>query len=133
MAITLDLTDLPLESTGIVCGVASRLSDGMRGRSFGEVFNMSYLSTARAGHVIVYAEELEDVMEAFRGGQMNGSAEDHSVKGNGVGVESQVEGLQISSRRGIGVQVRGWRVRLRAATKVSVEVTLCFLDLLAFR
>lgn len=72
VAITLDLTDLPLESTGIVCGVASRLSDGMRGRVVGEVFNMAYLSTARAGHVIVGLEELEDVMEAFRGGRVNG-------------------------------------------------------------
>ncbi len=76
VAITLDLTDLPLESTGIVCGVASRLSDGMRGR-IGEVFNMSYLSTARAGHVIVYADELEVVMGAFRGGEMNGNGIGH--------------------------------------------------------
>lgn len=68
--ITLDLRDLPLESTGIVCGVASRLVDGMRGR-FGVVaagtgFEMSYLSTARAGHVIVFEDELEDAMESFQ-------------------------------------------------------------------
>lgn len=70
--ITLDLKDLPLESTGIVCGVSSRLMDGMKGRIGREMFNMSYLSTSKAGHVIVYEDELEDVMEALRGAQLNG-------------------------------------------------------------
>ena len=70
--ITLDLQDLPLESTGIVCGVSSRLTDGMKGRIGREMFNMSYLSTSRAGHVIVYEDELEDAMEALRGAQQNG-------------------------------------------------------------
>lgn len=69
--ITLDLKDLPRESTGIVCGVSSRLTEGMKGRiSATEMFNMSYLSTSRAGHVIVYEDELADVMEALRGAQM---------------------------------------------------------------
>ncbi|KAK3074833.1 hypothetical protein LTR53_002428 [Teratosphaeriaceae sp. CCFEE 6253] len=72
VAITLDLQDLPQESTGIVCGVASRLIEGMKGRVGGEVFNMSYLSTARAGHVIVYRDELEDAMAALHGGERNG-------------------------------------------------------------
>lgn len=70
--ITLDLAGLPLESTGIVCGVSSRLTDGMKNRVRGETFNMSYLSTSRAGHVIVYEDELEDAMEALRGAQLNG-------------------------------------------------------------
>lgn len=70
--ITLDLQDLPLESTGIVCGVSSRLADGMKCRIGREMFNMSYLSTSRAGHVIVYEDELEDAMEALRGAQQNG-------------------------------------------------------------
>ena len=69
--ITFDLKDLPLESTGIVCGVASRLTDGMKGR-IGEVFNMSYLSTAKAGHVIVYRDELEEALEALKGAEQNG-------------------------------------------------------------
>lgn len=68
--ITLDLRDLPLESTGIVCGVASRLVDGMRGRfgvgAAGAGFEMSYLSTARAGHVIVFEDELEDAMDSLQ-------------------------------------------------------------------
>lgn len=37
---------------------------GMRGAPG---FEMSYLSTARAGHVIVYEEELEDAVEVLRG------------------------------------------------------------------
>jgi cellobiose dehydrogenase (acceptor) len=72
--ITFDLKDLPLESTGIVCGVASRLTDGMKGR-IGDVFNMSYLSTAKAGHVIVYRDELEEAMEALKGVEQNGIGE----------------------------------------------------------
>jgi cellobiose dehydrogenase (acceptor) len=92
--IILDLKNLPLESTGIVCGVAGRLNAGMRNRLLlssmnrngngsgngglnggmtgngyaSETFNLSYLSTAKAGHVIVYEHELEAAMAAFRGG-----------------------------------------------------------------
>ncbi|KAK5133907.1 hypothetical protein LTR08_007136 [Meristemomyces frigidus] len=69
--ITLDLSDLPLESTGIVCGVASKLIEGMKGRIWG-VFNMSYLSTAKAGHVIVYEDELDDAIDALHGTHTNG-------------------------------------------------------------
>ncbi|KAK0891487.1 hypothetical protein LTR02_013993 [Friedmanniomyces endolithicus] len=69
VAITLDLQTLPQESTGIVCGVAGRLIDGMKGRLGRELFNMSYLSTAKAGYVIVYRDELEDAMAALRGGE----------------------------------------------------------------
>lgn len=64
--ITLDLKGLPLESTGIVCGLSSRLIDGMQGRVSEEVFNMSYLSTARAGHVIVFENELADAVKALQ-------------------------------------------------------------------
>lgn len=73
--ITLDLRDLPLESTGIVCGVAGRLVGGTRGLGGGVGFEgegsdaveMSYLSTARAGTVMVGEEELERAMEALKG------------------------------------------------------------------
>ena len=70
--ITLNLEELPLESTGIVCGVAGRLIDGMKGQLGEETFNMSYLSTARAGHVIVYEDELDQALEALKGFQENG-------------------------------------------------------------
>lgn len=66
VAITLDLEQLPLESTGIVCGVASRLRDHMAHRT-SEVFTMSYLSTTRTGNVIVYRDELSDAMDALKG------------------------------------------------------------------
>lgn len=72
VSITLDLKDLPLESTGIVCGVSSRLTDGMRGRIGGELFNMAYLSTSKAGHVIVYEDELDEVLDALEGARKHG-------------------------------------------------------------
>lgn len=70
--IILDLSKLPSESTGIVCGVASKLIEGMKGRVGREFFNMSYLSTARGGHVIVYEDELDDAIDSLRGAQQNG-------------------------------------------------------------
>ena len=45
--ITLNLESLPLEATGIICGVADRLAGE------GEGIEMTYLSTARAGTVMV--------------------------------------------------------------------------------
>nr|POE86571.1 hypothetical protein CFP56_46755 [Quercus suber] len=70
--ITFDLHQLPTESTGIVCGVASRLIEGMKGRIGHDTFNMSYLSTSRAGHVLVYEHELADAMECLDGAQQTG-------------------------------------------------------------
>ncbi|PVH74296.1 hypothetical protein DL98DRAFT_429656 [Cadophora sp. DSE1049] len=49
--IFLDLGGLPLESTGIVCGVAGKLCERDGGE--GESAELSYLSTARAGAVIL--------------------------------------------------------------------------------
>ncbi|EKD13332.1 hypothetical protein MBM_08415 [Drepanopeziza brunnea f. sp. 'multigermtubi' MB_m1] len=51
--IFLDLGGLPAESTGIVCGVAGQLCSGFGGGEGGE---LSYLSTARAGAVILSSE-----------------------------------------------------------------------------
>ena len=74
--ITLDLRDLPLESTGIVCGVAGRLvgvtstiavSDENGGRRGSAPVEMSYLSTARAGNVMVAEDELNRAVEALKG------------------------------------------------------------------
>ncbi|KAL7945456.1 hypothetical protein V8C42DRAFT_323208 [Trichoderma barbatum] len=48
--IFLDLGSLPSESTGIVCGVAGRL---VKGTDMAESSELSYLSTARAGTVIL--------------------------------------------------------------------------------
>lgn len=70
--ITLDLRDLPVESTGIVCGVAGRLVGGTTGQ-IGDPVEMSYLSTARAGTVMVAEEELDRALSALRGAE-NGFA-----------------------------------------------------------
>ncbi|EMD92185.1 hypothetical protein COCC4DRAFT_57740 [Bipolaris maydis ATCC 48331] len=66
--ITLDLRELPMESTGIVCGVAGRLVGETTGQLQDPV-EMSYLSTARAGTVMVAEEELQRALGALRGAE----------------------------------------------------------------
>lgn len=66
--ITLDLRDLPMESTGIVCGVAGRLV-GETTSQLQDPVEMSYLSTARAGTVMVAEEELDRALGALRGAE----------------------------------------------------------------
>ncbi|KAG9193669.1 hypothetical protein G6011_03704 [Alternaria panax] len=66
--ITLDLRDLPMESTGIVCGVAGRLVGETTGHLEDPV-EMSYLSTARAGTVMVAEQELDRALDALRGAE----------------------------------------------------------------
>ncbi|ELR08873.1 hypothetical protein VC83_01766 [Pseudogymnoascus destructans] len=62
--IFLDLSNLPLESTGIVCGVAGRLVD--QTRSFdSDGGELTYLSTARAGVVILPSERSEGALQAL--------------------------------------------------------------------
>jgi hypothetical protein len=66
--ITLDLRELPMESTGIVCGVAGRLVGETSGQPENPV-EMSYLSTARAGTVMVGEDELSRALSALRGAE----------------------------------------------------------------
>jgi hypothetical protein len=66
--IILDLRTLPLESTGIVCGVAGRLVGGTK-MGLLDAVEMSYLSTARAGTVMVAEEELDRALAALRGAE----------------------------------------------------------------
>jgi hypothetical protein len=66
--IMLDLRDLPMESTGIVCGVAGRLVGGTS-TQLETAVEMSYLSTARAGTVMVGEDELERALRALRGAE----------------------------------------------------------------
>lgn len=66
--ITLDLRDLPMESTGIVCGVAGRLVGGTSG-TIENAVEMSYLSTARAGTVMVSDDDLDRALGALRGAE----------------------------------------------------------------
>ncbi|CAI6306717.1 unnamed protein product [Periconia digitata] len=70
--IMLDLRGLPMESTGIVCGIAGRLVGATSGQLESPV-EMSYLSTARAGTVTVGDGELERALAALRGYGENGA------------------------------------------------------------
>jgi hypothetical protein len=90
--ITLDLRELPLEASGIVCGVAGRLAQATRMQGLGQGSpvegpgrnersnggggssrtdpdeggtEISFLSTARAGTVIVKESELDRAMRAL--------------------------------------------------------------------
>ena len=66
--IFLDLVDLPLESTGIVCGVAGKLADEMRVHDPAAEHSaeLSYLSTARAGAVILSSEGSAMALDALQ-------------------------------------------------------------------
>ena len=92
MPITLDLRELPLEASGIVCGVAGRLAQGTKMQELGQGSpvvgpggreksssgggtdpdgggtEISFLSTARAGTVIVKESELDRAMRALEEG-----------------------------------------------------------------
>ncbi|PFH58510.1 hypothetical protein XA68_13574 [Ophiocordyceps unilateralis] len=61
--IFLDLVDLPSEVTGIVCGVAGRLVKDMH---MTETSQLSYLSTARAGAVILSKEQAKRALTILR-------------------------------------------------------------------
>lgn len=68
--IILDLRTLPIDSTGIVCGVAARLVGGTKLSQGGldEAVEMRYLSTTKSGTVTVPEIELERALEALRDG-----------------------------------------------------------------
>lgn len=59
--IVLDLESLPMEASGIVCGVAGRLVEGPL-----RPIEMTYLSTAKAGTVMVDECDLDSAMKALR-------------------------------------------------------------------
>ncbi|KAL9576072.1 MAG: hypothetical protein Q9212_007410 [Teloschistes hypoglaucus] len=64
--IMLDLEPLSLEATGIVCGLAGKLAGHNPDGNFQIAIEMSYLSTARTGTVIVEEKDLQHAMEALR-------------------------------------------------------------------
>lgn len=64
--IMLDLESLPLEATGIVCGVADRLCGRSDSGVLMNAIEMSYLSTARTGTVMVEEKDLRQALEALR-------------------------------------------------------------------
>lgn len=64
--ITLDLEPLPLEASGIVCGLAGKLAGRNAGSALHKAIEMSYLSTARTGTVMVEEKDLQQAIEALR-------------------------------------------------------------------
>jgi hypothetical protein len=64
--IFLDLLNLPLEATGIVSGVAGKLVDEMHMVETGVSAELSYLSTARAGAVILSNEQSMKALEVLK-------------------------------------------------------------------
>jgi len=62
--IFLNLSSLPLESTGIVCGIAGKLVEEMR-TTGSQASELSYLSTARAGAVILSSEGSARALETL--------------------------------------------------------------------
>lgn len=64
--IFLDLENLPLEATGIVSGVAGKLVSEMRMAETGVSEQLSYLSTARAGAVILSNEQSVKALEIMK-------------------------------------------------------------------
>ncbi|KAI1501087.1 ACT domain-containing protein [Biscogniauxia marginata] len=64
--IFLDLVNLPLEATGIVSGVAGKLVEEMRMVETGVSGELSYLSTARAGAVILPNEQSMKALEVLK-------------------------------------------------------------------
>ena len=61
--IILDLATLGMDASGIVCGVAGKLVDGP---GVVDPIDLSYLSTANTGSVIVEEKDLDDAMHALR-------------------------------------------------------------------
>ena len=74
--ITLNLEPLPLEATGIVCGVASKLvgSGPDTGRMVAPV-EMSYLSTVRGAAVMVDEHDLNKAVELLKEGEKSSDME----------------------------------------------------------
>lgn len=60
--ITIDLQKLPLDSTGIVAGLSSKLLEGVKANTnLYDTFEMSYLSMARSAIMMIPEENLEQV------------------------------------------------------------------------
>ncbi|KAL8726028.1 MAG: hypothetical protein Q9166_006973 [cf. Caloplaca sp. 2 TL-2023] len=67
--IILDLESLPLGATGIVCGVAGKLAGSSAEGVLLSAIDMSYLSTARTGTVMVEEKDLKHAMKTLQMGQ----------------------------------------------------------------
>lgn len=96
--ITLDLRDLSMEATGIVCGVAGRLAkepsteDASPGTMSPHPLDISFLSTARAGTVIVKVSELNRAVAALEDADEEASTGAHHDQ---EAILGRIEGLGI--------------------------------------
>lgn len=67
--ISIDFHKLPLDCTGIVAGVASKLYNGIKQRSLEEnLFEMNYFSMARSGIIMIPQENMHivaDILESY--------------------------------------------------------------------
>ena len=66
--IILNLQSLPIEAPGIICGVAGKLKNISTGKALQSI-ELSYLSTARTGTVMVEERDLDKIIEALRAGK----------------------------------------------------------------
>lgn len=82
--ISLDLTSLPLEATGIVCGVAGQLANDSGAFPSETAVEISFLSTAKAGTVLVRGKDLDRAVCALERGFKAGEEDD---EGNEADVE----------------------------------------------
>lgn len=64
--ITVDLSKLPLDSTGIVAGLASRIISSTNEEEQSGPFEMNYLSMARAGIIMIPEENLSFVAQVLK-------------------------------------------------------------------
>ncbi|KAI4232686.1 MAG: hypothetical protein LQ349_004864 [Xanthoria aureola] len=69
--IMLDLQQLPLEATGIVCGVAGKLAGSPADGPLSNAIEILYLSTARTGTVMVEEKDLGHALEVLRAENKN--------------------------------------------------------------
>ena len=70
--ISLNLTSLPLEATGIVCGVAGQLANDSGAFPSETAVEISFLSTAKAGTVLVRGKDLNRAVDALERGFRTG-------------------------------------------------------------
>lgn len=61
--ISIDFSKLPLDSTGIVSGVASKLLYGLRESNIETSFEMNYLSMAKSGIIMIPEENLKIIQK----------------------------------------------------------------------
>ncbi|KAK6455290.1 ACT domain-containing protein [Scheffersomyces xylosifermentans] len=73
--ISIDFSKLPLDSTGIVAGVASKLVNGVKHYN-DSLFEMNYFSMARSGIIMIPQENVEIISDVLNNIDYDGDAKD---------------------------------------------------------